>query len=112
MQTRAPKVLKAYNFVNDFTTQQGEVWDQISKSPIYSDRHRNLSGLIKHVQLVNVRSEDNVRVNEQHLVEIPAKEVLNTIHSDEKLRHEFKMPGEVTLEFESRNQCRYHRPLT
>lgn len=81
---------------NDFTTQQEEVWDRISKSPIYSDRCLNPSGFIKRVQLVHVRSEDNVRVNEQHLVEIPAKEVLNTIYSDEKLRHEFQMPGKVT----------------
>lgn len=80
----------------DFTTQQEEVWDRISKSPIYSDRLLNPSGFIKRVQLVHVRSEDNVRVNEQHLVEIPAKEILNTIYSDEKLRHEFQMPGKVT----------------
>lgn len=81
---------------NDFTTKQKDAWDQISKSPIYSDRRLNPSGFIKRVQLVHVRSEDNVRVNEQHLVEVPTKEVLNTIYSDEKLRHEFKMPGKVT----------------
>ncbi len=81
---------------NDFTTQQKEVWDRISKSPIYSDRRLNPSGFIKRAQLVHVRSEDSVRVNEQHLVEIPTKEVLNTIYSDEKLRHEFQMPGKVT----------------
>lgn len=81
---------------NDFTTQQKGVSDQISKSPIYSDRRFSPSGFIKRVQLVHVRSEDNVRVNEQHLVEMPAKEVLNTIYSDEELRRQFEMRGKVT----------------
>lgn len=81
---------------NDFTTQQEEVLDRISKSSIYSERRLYPSGFIKRVELVHVRSEDNVRVNEQHLVEKPAKEALNTVYSDEKLRHEFQMPGKVT----------------
>lgn len=93
MQTRAPKVPKAHNSVERLYYAAR---DRISKSSIYSERRLNPSGFIKRVQLVHVRSEDNVRVNEQHLVEIPAMEVLNTVFSDEKLRLEFQMPGKVT----------------
>lgn len=34
--------------------------------------------------------------SEQHSVEIPTKEILNTIYSDEKLRRDLRMPGKVT----------------
>lgn len=90
------KYPKEINQWDDFTMEQERIWDQISKSPVYSDRRFNPSGFIKRVQLVHVRSEDNVRVNEQHSVEIPTKEILNTIYSDEKLRRDLRMPGKVT----------------
>ena len=85
------KYPRCINPLERLATQQEEVWDRISKSPVSSEQNLNSIRVIDRVQvLVHVSSEDNDRIIEQDLVEIPAEEVLNTTHSDEQLRHDIK----------------------